>query len=462
MPRRTPPGGYIEEIPAVPAAISPAPTAIPAFVGYTEKAGDPAGALTRTPTRIDSLADYEQNFGGAQPETGITVAVRVTATGIRAAADLPEAARSKHILCSAVRLFFANGGSSAYIVSVGPYRPLGTDLVAAELEQGIGALAGADGPSLIVIPEAQSLSLAGFKALQEAALGQCHDRQDRFVVMDVHGGGESLSDPHADLLRAVAAFRADGPDRFLAYGAAYAPNLETTLPHAYDESAVQVTVDGDAAVPLDSLDEQTRTHAVAAIRELPMRLPPSAAIAGVYAKVDAERGVWKAPAGISLAAVIRPTIEISSVQQDLLNVDPVGGKSLNAIRRFAGRGTLVWGARTLAGNDDQWRYVSVRRFATFVEKSVGPALDQFVFEPNDANTWARVQVMIEDFLTGLWRQGALQGTKPQHAFFVAVGLGRTMTEVDVLEGRMIVETGLAVLRPAEFLILRFSVNTAGP
>ena len=143
-----------------------------------------------------------------------------------------------------------------------------------------------------------------------------------------------------------------------------------------------------------------------------------------------------------------------------MNVDATAGKSVNAIRAFVGKGTLVWGARTLAGNDNEWRYVNVRRFFNFVEESVKKATEQFVFEPNDANTWVRVQAMIENFLTVLWRQGALQGVKPEHAFYVAVGLGKTMTALDILEGRMIVEIGMAAVRPAEFIILRFSHKMA--
>ncbi|HEY6871614.1 MAG TPA: phage tail sheath C-terminal domain-containing protein [Geobacteraceae bacterium] len=189
-------------------------------------------------------------------------------------------------------------------------------------------------------------------------------------------------------------------------------------------------------------------------------LPPSGAIAGVYAAVDRDRGVWKAPANVSLNAVVGPVVKITQEQQADYNVDINAGKSINIIRAFNGKGTLVWGARTLAGNDNEWRYVNVRRFFNFVEESTKKATEQFVFEPNDANTWVRVQAMIENFLTVLWRQGALQGVKPEHAFYVAVGLGKTMTAQDILEGRMIVEIGMAAVRPAEFIILRFSHKMA--
>lgn len=189
-------------------------------------------------------------------------------------------------------------------------------------------------------------------------------------------------------------------------------------------------------------------------------IPPSGAIAGVYAATDRDRGVWKAPANVSLNAVSAPAVTISHEQQAEFNVDVNAGKSINIIRTFTGKGTLVWGARTLAGNDNEWRYVSVRRFFNFVEESVKKATEQFVFEPNDANTWVRIQAMIENFLTVLWRQGALQGVKPEHAFYVAVGLGKTMTALDILEGRMVIEIGMAAVRPAEFIILKFSHKMA--
>src|SRR5690606_32254038 len=188
-------------------------------------------------------------------------------------------------------------------------------------------------------------------------------------------------------------------------------------------------------------------------------LPPSSAIAGIYARVDSNRGVWKAPANESVSAAVEPTIKITHEAQQDLNVHTTG-KSINAIRSFTGKGTLIWGARTLAGNDNEWRSVPVRRFFNMVEESVKKASGQFVFEPNDANTWVRIQGMIENFLTTLWKAGALQGAKPEHAFYVAVGLNKTMTALDILEGRMIIEIGMAAVRPAEFIILRFSHKMA--
>lgn len=185
-------------------------------------------------------------------------------------------------------------------------------------------------------------------------------------------------------------------------------------------------------------------------------LPPGAAIAGVYARTDANRGVWKAPANTSLNSVVGVTHLIDHDDQQGLNVDTVAGKSINAIRPFTGKGIMVWGARTLAGNDNEWRYVPVRRFFNMVEESVKKATEQFVFESNDANTWVKVRAMIENFLNLQWRAGALAGAKPNDAFYVRVGLGETMTAEDILNGIMAIEIGMAVVRPAEFIILKFS------
>jgi len=186
------------------------------------------------------------------------------------------------------------------------------------------------------------------------------------------------------------------------------------------------------------------------------KLPPGGAMAGIYAMVDNNRGVWKAPANVSMNSVVKPWVKIDNQQQEDLNVDVNAGKSINAIRGFTGKGTLVWGARTLAGNDNEWRYVSVRRFFNMVEKSVKLSTNWAVFEPNDANTWIRVKAMIENYLTNLWKAGALAGSTPDQSFFVHIGLGSTMSPVDILEGRMNVEIGMAVVRPAEFIVLKFS------
>jgi phage tail sheath protein FI len=211
------------------------------------------------------------------------------------------------------------------------------------------------------------------------------------------------------------------------------------------------TVDSNAQIQIPPYK-----NALAAVRKSLIKLPPSGAMAGIYAYVDRTRGVWKAPANVSLNGVVDLTQTIENREQENLNVDVTGGKSINCIRAFTGKGILVWGARTLAGNDNEWRYVPVRRLFIMIEESIKKATEFVVFEPNDANTWVRVKGMINNFLTEMWKVGALAGAKPEHAFFVNCGLGETMTSQDILEGKLIVEIGLAAVRPAEFIILRFS------
>lgn len=212
-----------------------------------------------------------------------------------------------------------------------------------------------------------------------------------------------------------------------------------------------IKITEDALFSQHSFFKAVKEQATRSLRTMPV----SGAVAGVYAMTDSTRGVWKAPANVSLNAVVGPSVKIDNKDQEDLNVHSTG-KSINAIRSFTGKGTLVWGGRTLTGNDNEWRYVSVRRFFIMVEESTKKATAPFVFESNDANTWTKVKAMISNFLTLQWRAGALQGAKPDHAFYVKVGLGETMSQDEILNGRMIVEIGMAVVRPAEFIILRFS------
>ena len=183
-------------------------------------------------------------------------------------------------------------------------------------------------------------------------------------------------------------------------------------------------------------------------------LPPSAAMAGIYTMVDNTRGVWKAPANVSVNYINRPEININNREQEDLNV-PANGKAINAIRSFIGEGIKVWGARTLDSNSLDWRYINVRRTMIFLEESVKNAAHAYVFEPNDANTWLNIKYMIENFLRGVWKRGGLAGATPEDAFSVHVGLGDTMTPEDVLEGIMRVTVLVAISRPAEFIEITF-------
>lgn len=454
------PGVYINEVPLFPPSVAQVETAIPAFIGYTQIAINEIGeSLENVPTKIFSLKEYETYFGKAENEDGIQVTVEITTeSGVRISltGDAHITDPSDFTMYYSLRMYFINGGGPCYIISIGD--TLGTP-DPADYDAGLLACEAEDEPTLIVFPDAvNTLNEADYYTLISSAIDQCASLQDRFTILDVHTPGTNNT-------TTISGFRgAFTKNDSLNYGAVYYPFLRTTFDFAYNEAAVDViiTTDGAAAgaVSLASLmNSETSIYnfGLAKIREkLSPILPPSSAMAGVYAKVDGSRGVWKAPANISLNAVYDLTAKISEAEQGGMNIDPTTGKSVNAIRLFQGKGFLVWGARTLAGNDNEWRYINVRRFFIMVEESSKKATMQFVFEPNDANTWVKLRAMLENYLTLLWRQGALAGAKPEHAFYVRCGLGFTMTAQDILEGRLIVEIGMAAVRPAEFIILRFS------
>ena len=179
-------------------------------------------------------------------------------------------------------------------------------------------------------------------------------------------------------------------------------------------------------------------------------VPPSGAIAGIYARTDNTRGVWKAPANEVVRGATGLSVNYNDSEQSKLNP-----KGINIIRALPGQGIRVWGARTLS-SDGNWKYINVRRLFIFIEESIKANTNWAVFEPNDANLWSRVQGTIRVFLTTLWRNGALVGSSADEAFFVNVGKGSTMTEDDILNGRLICVIGVAPVRPAEFIIFRIT------
>ena len=461
------PGVYVEEISVLPPSVAQVETAIPAFIGYTEKAKDIVDDdLLNTPKRITSLLEYEQYFGGADNEESIVVNiddVYDSSGALTRKVEVPEpATKSPYKMYYSMQMYFANGGGPCYIISVGDYDTTvsKTDLGA---NGGLAELAKEDEPTLIVFPDATSLAASNsFYGLAEEALTQCEKLQDRFAIIDTYNEAASF----ASTLRSGISLGTD----FLKYGAAYYPWLKTSLPYAYNEGEVTIAhnettppaptaagafdglfINDSSVIANTELYNRIKTE----LAKLTVTLPPSGAMAGIYARVDRTRGVWKAPANVGVTNIIGPNKKVSNQEQDGLNID-TSGKSINVIRAFAGRGTLVWGARTLAGNDNEWKYIPVRRFFNMVEESVKKATAQFVFEPNDSNTWVKVRAMIENFLILQWRAGALAGAKPEEAFFVRVGLGQTMTAQDILEGKLNVEIGMAAVRPAEFIILKFS------
>jgi hypothetical protein len=472
----TTPAVYVEEMSTLPPQVVDVPTAVPGFVGYTAQATRLLpGDLVLCPTRITSLKGFEELFGGASP-------ARLNEVQVDAAGNFISATCTcDYALVQSLRLFFSNGGGTCYIVSVGSYKANSPAIDSTELVAGVAALGNLDEPSLLVCPDAALLNETQTAEVQQAMLRQCSHLQDRFAVLDT-----CLDDALG------ASFRAKIGTESLCYGAAYTPWLRILQPCLASYVGLRgVLRQGDQAVMLRDLTTNpevlTRLEwleqvlasdpaadiaaheiwlehnfavyqsIIAGVRNAStLACPPSGAVVGAYVAVDRDRGVWKAAANVALNGVLAPVVSFTGAQLDGLNVDADAGKSINAIRAFSGKGVLIWGARTLAGNDNEWRYVPTRRFFIMVEESLKKSTAWVVFEPNEANTWIKVRGVIENYLRQKWRDGALQGIKPEQAFFVRCGVGQTMTAQDVLDGRLIVEIGMSVVRPAEFIILRFS------
>ncbi|MBT0608435.1 phage tail sheath family protein [Aequorivita echinoideorum] len=464
------PGVYVEEITNFPPSVAQVETAIPAFIGYTEYAEKNGKSLLNISTRISTMLEYETYFGKAPNEDAIAVSIEdsvsigspIQLLNQKISVSIPTT--SPYVMYYAIRMYFDNGGGPCYINSAGNYDT--GSVTQAALVTGLNKLEKYDEPTLYIFPDALSISTAdSYYSLINKALIQCQKLKDRFVLIDTFDNSSNALRTATSLGNEVS---------LLKYGAAYHPFLRTTYSFSYSEAEVvishsvtdQTNTTSDGAYEGKNLSELADiTNAdfnltlydkiKSAIEQHYVVLPPSSAMAGIYARVDKLRGVWKAPANESVSSCIEPTEIITNEDQQDLNVHS-SGKSINAIRAFTGKGVLVWGARTLAGNDNEWRYVSVRRFFNMVEESVKKATVQFVFEPNDANTWAKIRAMIENFLTLQWRAGALTGAKPDQAFYVRVGLGETITAEDILNRILNVEIGMAVVRPAEFIVLKFS------
>ncbi len=450
------PGVYIEEESTLGNSIVPVTTAVPAFVGYTEKATKSAtGDLHLVPTKVSNLMEFNNWYGGPN------LVIKLSKDGVFSDADVQ--ADLAHPMYYAMQLYFANGGGPAYIVSVGTYpNPSKVTQVAKDdMEKGLDALDRQDDASLIYFTDAMGMAAQDRYDLINASLDKAGQQQDRFMVVDV-GVDE------------VETFRTKVTQAPLGYGGAYYPPLQTTIPVQTNDTSIRfLKKAGTANNNVALFHNQTLAWAMAsdeaavelvvtaawiksvrdAINAKPnIVLYPGAAVLGTIVTSDNSKGVWHAPANIGLAAVVAPTVAITDAMQGDLN-QPDNGKAINAVRKLQGRGTVVWGARTLDGNSNDWRFIQVRRTITYIEQSIKNALFPLVFEANDEATWVKVRSMIESFLSNVWREGGLAGAKPEDAFQVFCGLGSTMTAEDVLNGTLNVNVLLAVTRPAEFIAI---------
>jgi phage tail sheath protein FI len=507
------PGVYIVEKDAFPNSVVEVATAVPAFIGYTEKADNAGMSLQNKPWPITSMAEFHQYFGGG-PHPLFEIKPYVAPKNGEAPTEPDFTVKDKQyvlnqsgqnfMLYRCMKLFFNNGGGSCYIVSIGSYKDT---IDAGKMTTGVDQLIKEQEPTMVIIPEAMQLPRDDCSSLQQYVLNHCGLKmKNRFAILDVHEGFKDRMDPPKDV---IAEFRDSIGINCLDFAAAYYPWLNTTIVEPGDlsylnfkdskalqdilrlenEIVVQVKKEGPKEKSevkdsdFDPKKEQLKNKISLIAEDLSAQdqlqlnktlmqvspvfkamitaaknklnlLPPSAAMAGIYTMVDSTRGVWKAPANVSLTSVVSPAVNIGHDDQEDLNVD-INGKSINVIRSFIGKGVLVWGARTLDGNSLDWRYINVRRTLIMLEESIKQAAKAYVFEDNVATTWVTIKSMIRNFLTGIWKRGGLAGAVPQDAFSVFVGLGETMTPEDILEGILRVTVLVAVTRPAEFIEITF-------
>jgi phage tail sheath protein FI len=386
------PGIHIEEVSFRAKPIAGVSTSVAGFAGPTSR------GPTRGASLVTSFVDYERTFGGFEP--------------------LLFEGNSNPVpsyMAYAVRGFFENGGRRLYVARV--YKPVSRGAAPSGSIPDAAAYQGKASPgsagtglaALAEVPEIELVAVPGGSALPEGA-----------VIAQV------LID-HAEALRY----------RFAVLDSPPGTGIEEirTWRKRFDAKSAGIYY------PWLTIDDPASGH--------PISVPASGHVAGIYARVDQNRGVWKAPANEPVEGILGLESTGNRAQQEILNPE-----AINVIRDFGAKGNLLWGARTLSA-DPEWKYVNVRRYTAYLERSIDEGTQWAVFEPNDPKLWDNVRRTVEDFLYCQWKNGALQGNRPHDAFFVRCDR-TTMTQGDIDNGLLICLIGAAILKPAEFVIFRIS------
>jgi len=372
-----------------------AETLLPVFIGYTEK------GTKQTLYSIGSMDEYVSLLGGA---------AKFIAT--------------KPVLYFALKHYFDNGGGNCFVLPAGHYGDLATDFDQGTVANSLQAALACDAlerddritllcvPDLVLLDAADAQRQANWLVVWREILSRSRQRQGGFALLDT---------PQIPA-QAKACLELIASDSNAEFGAAYWPHLVSA--YTREESEERVV------------------------------LPPSAALAAVMQRTDRERGVWKAPANVALAQVLKPAASHLSVEDWFDHGAPV-----NLIRSFPGRGVRVWGCRTLTPSaTSPWRYLQVRRLMSYIESQLGTVGRFCVFEPNNEITWFKLKSLCRGWLRTLWLNGALFGGTEEEAFQLHIGLGESMTAEDVLAGRLILRVAVAALYPAEFIEVRLQFN----
>ena len=517
MPTYTAPGVYVEEIPSTQKVLASAPTAVAAFVGFTERAplDDPNDPQGLSPRLVTSWNQFEALYGGfvegavlplsvygyflnggslayivrvpnaepsgeparlALPAADRSLGLPIAVESVEPDADLTVVVETvevsdDHDGPAPFSITIVDGGEAvesygdltlggprdaatvinktstrvkvevkladdvdlhsqlellkpgAYSLEQAAAKPVpvnGRKFAGSESSRtGIAGLAIADDVTIVLVPdlvtaatkEDGSLDLGLWKAVQTSLIAHCEQHANRMAILDAPPG---LSP------QAVKEWRTETAQFDSAFATLYYPWIKVENPTGSN---------GNAEV----------------------LIPPSGHVAGVWARTDESRGVWKAPANDTIRGVLDVERNITQAEQGVLN--PLG---INAIRPFGQRGIRIWGARTLASDTD-WTYINVRRLFNMVESTILEGTQWAVFEPNDVALWEGVKRTLNAYLRGLWSAGALFGASPQEAFFVNCDATTNPPE-SVDAGKLVVEVGIAPVKPAEFVVFRISQN----
>ncbi|MEA2079911.1 MAG: phage tail sheath C-terminal domain-containing protein, partial [Pseudomonadota bacterium] len=337
-------------------------------------------------------------------------------------------------LAQAVIGFFDNGGGRCYIVNVGPGNPIAGDV---RQRTGITCLEEIDEVAIVAAPGfADPMSY-------DALLSHCEKLGDRFAILDCPESVDNI-----DLLKQVATAQATPAEGGEAEDAEKPSRRKGSHPPSGMRPRNSDGGFGAFYFPWITARDPMAPSVI-------VRTPPSGHLAGLYAQTDAKRGVHKAPANMCVSGALGLTYRVTREEQGELNK-----MGVNCIRFFPDAGIRVWGARTLADEASEWRYINVRRLFNMIEESIGGGTRWTVFEPNDQRTWKSVERDIRAFLTLLWRDGALKGETPEQAFFVKCDAETNPPDV-IDAGRLITEIGIAPVKPAEFIIFRIGQWAGG-
>lgn len=515
------PGVYIEELNALSLGIQSSPTAVPVFVGHFDDAYSPTNSPPVQCVRIDSWLSFTQLFKSDASHT-FSISVTDSNNKLRLGGTQVGAASVRSFFENgggACYVLPINDFTSAHVDAIGPAIELCPDITllcwcehrnGEDDQKVVSALDNLLGKSLSGGMQSRFLLTDGVLKSDLISAPNVTNKQHaaayfpallttyRYVadinnvpvkgITGIGAGAQPTSIPELriacealnremigkgeKLVRAVDDVIAKGGEKGLL---SLLEGLKNQVVKGEQPKAIDFSPEPFKALqsPFDEYlkkfkkvnEARTLLQAIVALANTSVVLRASVAMAGIYARVDRDRGVWKAPANVELSGVadlVAVSVKSNNKQVTSIRIDDVYNDKLvnarvNAVRAFTGRGHMVWGARTMAEPTDMnWLYVPVRRLFSTVERDVQDALRAVVFEPNSQPTWVSVHLAISQYLNRLWRQGALAGATPAESFFVRVGLNETMTADDVKQGRLIVRVGLAAVRPAEFIVLQLT------